>query len=109
MILSGREARAAMTIDRYYVRGQAESFVDTLSKLSAKERERPVSPRYAGELNKLLLLAKEVAPEHDARLWPEPIKIGDAGMGMTQVFGTYADVETAARQLVVLLPREPML
>lgn len=93
-----------MAVDANSVNGLAESFIETISKLNAKERDKPVSRRYAEELNKLIELAKEVAPEHDARMWPAPVRIQET-MGVTQVFASYADLETAARQIAHLVPR----
>ena len=87
-----------MAVDAYHVNGLAESFIETLSKLNAKEREKPVSRRYAEELNRLIELGKEVAPEHDAGLWPTPVRIEET-MGVTQVFASFAELETAARQI----------
>jgi hypothetical protein len=98
-----------MPVDRHYVRGLAETFVEALGGLSQKERAQPVSGSYARNLNNLIALAKEVAPEHDARLWPEPIKIQDAQIGIDRAMATYAEIETIARQIMVLLPRELMM
>ena len=67
-----------------------------------------MSPRFAEELNRLLALAKEVEPKHDAREWPQPVQIFDAGMGVTQVFATHAEIEVAARQILKLVPKEFM-
>lgn len=94
---------------KFYVRQNAKAFVETLEKLSPKERALPVSARYANELNKLITQAKEVEPNHDADIWPEPIPPQDPGMGVERAIGTYAEVETAARQIVGLLPLEPMM
>lgn len=94
---------------KFYVRQNAKAFVDALEKLTAKERALHVSARYAQELNKLIALAKEVAPEIDDNLWPQPMPLQDQSMGLQTAIGTYAEVETAARQIVGLLPQEPMM
>lgn len=97
-----------MAITKYEVRGAARAFVDTLSKLPAKERERPPAVGYAQEINNLITLAREVAPEIDGRLWPQPIRYEDGLMG-GYVFGRYADVETAARRILELIPADIQL
>lgn len=92
-----------MAITKDQVRASAQAFVDTLSKLTAKQREQEPESRLARELNRLIELAEEVAPEIDERLWPVPIKVDDHPI-RDRVFGRYADIETAARQIVAQLP-----
>lgn len=94
---------------RFYVRQNAKAFVETLEKLPPKERALPVSARYAQELNKLIEQAKHVEPNHDVDIWPQPIPLQDPSMGVERAIGTYAEIETAARQILGLLPQEPLL
>lgn len=98
---------ASMSDDdkRHHVNGMAKALADTLSGMSAKQREQEPFPRFAEDFNRLLELAKEAAPEHDARIWPQPIRVEDAGAGRTQVFARYVEIEAAARQIASLVPR----
>jgi hypothetical protein len=95
-----------MGIDKHYVRGLAESTIEAIEAVPAKDRIKTASPSSAQDVNRVLELAKEVAPKHDARLWPAPIMIEEPGAGVTQVFGTYADVERIARRVLALVPAE---
>lgn len=96
-----------MPQDRTTLAGLVESFSDTIARLSPKEREKRVSQRYALELNRFLAMAKEAAPEHDASLWPNPIEFSVDPM-LSDALASYADVDTAARQIVRLLTRSDL-
>lgn len=97
-----------MPITKDQVRMTAQAIVETLDQLTAKERARHPMMGYAKELNKLIELGKEAAPDVDPRLWPEPIRMEEFG-GAEQVFGTFEDVLTAARRIVGLLPKDIFL
>jgi hypothetical protein len=81
----------------------ASGFVETLGKLTAKERAERVTARYANELNKLIAMAKVVRPDIDEVVWPEKFDTFENEMGVEVTPGTYAEVETAARQILGLL------
>lgn len=97
-----------MSIDQSQVRALAKAFVETLEKLTPKERERHPELRYGQEMNKLIQLAQEVAPEVDKRLWPQPLQTNEPHRGQP-VLGRYEDIETAARQILGLLRPKPSM
>ena len=96
-----------MAVSAYQVRVKAQAYVDALTNLSAKEREhQPLAP-YAEDFNGLLALAREVAPDVDARLWPRPIEISHNDVSRT-VRARYAEIHTYALQVLNLLPDAPL-
>jgi hypothetical protein len=92
-----------MAVDPRQVRQKAKAFVESLERLTAKQREQPPFAGYARDFNALLELAKEAVPDLDPRLWPQPLQIVDHGMG-EQVLARYAEIETYARQIVNHIP-----
>lgn len=96
-----------MSLGRHYVRAAVDAFLETLDRLSPKERAGPVQPRFADELNSLLELARELLAEREARRLPPPVAVQRLGGGY-QVLVSYADLEATAHQLARLIPDEPM-
>jgi len=92
-----------MAIDPKQVRQKAKSFVESLERLTAKQREQAPSAHYAKDFNRLLELAKEAAPSVDPRVWPQPLEIVEHDMG-EQVLARYAEIETYARQILSHFP-----
>lgn len=97
-----------MAVSTHQVRVKAQAFVDALSKMSAKERDQQPLPQFAADFNTLLELAKESAPEVDARLWPKPLELFErAQMMQPGVRARYVEIETYARQVLDLVPYVP--
>ena len=105
------ELRRRIGFDKDDVRLLAQAIVDTDSTMSAKQRGLPVTVRRANELNRVLELAKVVACSVHVRLWPQPIAVEADEDGVLSVQASYADIDTAARQIVALTttPPPPML
>lgn len=97
-----------MTLEPHQVRQKALAFVDSLSKLTAKEREQPPTVQYGREFNRLLELAKEAVPNIDDRLWPEPVGFKKPEYFDEITNATYGEIETYAHQIVNLIPEEPL-
>ena len=93
-----------MAVETEDVKGLADAFVDTLEKLSPKEREQQPSAALGENYNNVLQLAKESMPGINARLWPKPVEVYESASGRHLTRGTYADLETFARQITHLLP-----
>lgn len=94
-----------MPLESSQIRQKAKAFVDALERLTAKQRNEAPTPQYASEYNALLEQAKEAAPQVTPEMWPPPIQISDAGMGVTQVFARNPEVETYARQILANFPQ----
>jgi hypothetical protein len=92
-----------MPVSASEVSAMASVFVDTIGKMSAKEREKTPTMPFAERFNNILVLAKEAAPDVDSRLWPEPIKQTDGTTRMVNAH--YGEIETYASQIVQLLPK----
>lgn len=97
-----------MAISAFEVRGQMEAFTESLSGLTAKQRDQAPGPGFAERFNNLLSLAQEAASEVDPRLWPAPVEIRSTNIGTRVVRATYAEIETYARQVLKALPRDPL-
>jgi hypothetical protein len=96
-----------MAVSADQVRTKAQAFVSALSKMSAKEREQQPTIQFASDFNALLELAKEAAPEVDARLWPMPVEMFQREMMQPGVRARYVEIETYARQVLDLVPYVP--
>jgi hypothetical protein len=94
-----------MPLEQSQIRLKAKAFVDSLERLTAKQRDQMPSPQYVSEYNTLLQHAKEAAPQVDLTMWPPPIQMEDAGMGVTQVRARYVEIETYARQILAIFPQ----
>jgi hypothetical protein len=94
-----------MVVQLGQVRGLAQAFADSLERLGSKEREQQPSAAYAENFNNVLALAKEVAPEVDARLWPKPVETYEGSTtGKKLARARYAELATYASQVLELLP-----
>jgi hypothetical protein len=97
-----------MAVNTHQVRAKAQAFVTALTKMGPKEREQQPTAQFAEDFNRLLVLAKEAAPEVDARLWPKPLEFSPrANMTEPGVRARYAEIETYARQVLDLVPYVP--
>lgn len=98
-----------MAVDLYEVRGNAQAFIDAIVRMTPKEKEQVPTVSYAQNFNNVLELAKEVAPHVDGRIWPAAICF-DQPVGYGVIATTrYSEIETYSRQIVNLLPDEPLL
>src|SRR5262249_40405452 len=94
-----RGPRMAITAVQVY--NDAASFLGTLKGMTAKQKEQTPTRTYGEEYNRLLALAKAVAPEVDPRLWPVPVSlIGD------EAIARYAEIENYLCQLLAHLPED---
>lgn len=92
-----------MGVTPHEVRANAKAFIDSLERLSAKQREQMPSRQFAEQFNRLLEVARETAPQVDHRLWPPPLEVTEH-MGVVQVSSRYAEIETYARQVLARFP-----
>ncbi len=97
-----------MSVDCDQVCRSAMAFIEALSKLSAREREKVPAAHYGENFNQIIKLAKEAAPNVDERLWPKPITFKQPVGGGIITEARYVELETYARQIVNLLPDEPL-
>jgi hypothetical protein len=97
-----------MAVNPCHVRQRAQAFLEALSCMTAKEKDRVPAVQYGQQFNKLLQLAKEAAPAVDARLWPQ--SVGATGpIGLAPVANArYVEIETYVRQIISLVPEEPL-
>lgn len=72
----------------------AHAFIQTLERLPEQQRIMKSSLRYAQELNRLIEFARTAAPDVQAEAWPT--KVPEQG-------ASFVEIETAARQLFLLL------
>ncbi|NRD45956.1 hypothetical protein [Corallococcus exiguus] len=94
-----------MPIEPHQVRSQAKAFVDSLSKMSAKQREQEPTPQFANQFNRLLELARQAVPDVDPQLWPTAVSVTPSlGGGHLRVGARYTEIEVYARQVLSLLP-----
>jgi hypothetical protein len=91
---------------KHEVHVKAKAFVDTLSKLKGKEREQTPTGHYGEDYNNLRALAMDVEKELDARSWPPAVQIRKTAQGQSLCEGTYAEIETYARQILYHFPLE---
>ena len=90
-----------MALNAESVYAKIAALHETLAKLPAKQKEGTVTPHFAKELNELLELAKEVAPNVDKRLWPTPLTIEGP-----HVHKRYAEVEAYLNAMMSMVPHQ---
>lgn len=97
-----------MAIDARQVIQKAEAIVNTLARMTPKQKEEAPSYSFGQEFNKLFDLAKEADPSIDARLWPTPLGSGESeDMAPKTANARYVEIEAYARQVAILLDAGP--
>ncbi len=97
-----------MAVKPCQVRQKARAFLEALSCMTAKEKERVSAVQYGRQFNKLLELAKEAAPAIDTSLWPQSVGQTEPISLAPVTNARYVEIETYVRTIISLVPEEPL-
>lgn len=90
-----------MTVSLEQVHAKARAFVEALCRLPRDLGSAPPGAQFGRDYNRLRDLAREAAPDIDARLWPEAVALRPGPDGELCA-GSYLEIETYARQIMEL-------
>lgn len=80
---------------------QAKAFVDSIAKLTAKERGETPPAHFGQQYNRLREMAMELKPDIDPRSWPPAINVITSGFtGASYSQAKYVDIATYARTIL---------
>jgi hypothetical protein len=92
-----------MASDPQDLRDLADSLVEALSNMTAKEREQRPHAHLVVQLNKLLMGVAELVPEGTASLLPAPVEVFRNTYGQDVAKIHFREVEAYARQTLKVL------
>jgi hypothetical protein len=89
-----------MPLTKEDVWSQVQAALNAIKDLPAKERNGVPSTHFLNRYNEMLRMAKEVAPDIDARLWPPHVTSGAT---------KYVEYHTFLGQLLVHIEEDPAM